>query len=204
MAGEPARKNPSLDKQAADTMATFTLRRSTALWLLAALAGSALSLAAPAKRSLTSDDIYSMEAVSDPQISPDGHWIAYVVTTSDREADEVRSAIWMVSWDGAEHVQLTSPSSSVDSPRWSPDGRYISYLGKSGEAEHSQVMVLDRRGGEARALTSVTGDIESYAWSPDGRRLLLVMETDNEPSTAAFPPRGRSRSSSTRCSSRRT
>ena len=132
-----------------------------------------------------------MEAVSEPQLSPDGQWVAYLVTTSDREADEVRSAIWMVSWDGTQHVQLTKPSSSVDSPRWSPDGRYLSYLAKTGEAaEHSQVMLLDRRGGEPRALTSVSDDIESYAWSPDGRRLVLVMETDNEPSTAAFPAKG--------------
>ncbi len=173
-------------------MATNTLRHRAAILLLATLAGGALAAAAPAaRRPLTSDDIYRMEAVSEPQVSPDGQWIAYLVTTSDRDADEVRSAVWMVSWDGTQHVQLTRPSSSIESPRWSPDGRYLSYLAKTGEAaEHAQVMLLDRRGGEPRALTSVTDDIESYAWSPDGARLLLVMETDNEPSTAGFPAKG--------------
>jgi dipeptidyl aminopeptidase/acylaminoacyl peptidase len=158
---------------------------------IALIATAGANAAAPAaKRPLTSDDIYRMEAVSEPQLSPDGQWIAYLVTTSDRDADEVRSAIWMVSWDGTQHVQLAKPSSSIESPRWSPDGRYLSYLAKTGEAEHDQLMLLDRRGGEPRALTSVTDDIESYAWSPDGRRLVLVIETNNEPSTASFPAKG--------------
>ncbi len=134
--------------------------------------------------------MFRMEAVSEPQISPDGQWVAYLVGTSDRDADELRSAIWMVSWDGKQQLQMTQPSSSISEPRWSPDGRYLSYLAKIGEAEHSQVMVLDRRGGEARALTSVTDDIEGYEWSPDGRRLVLVIETNEEPSTAAITAKG--------------
>ena len=172
-------------------MTRYTLRRCAAISMLIVLAGGACALAAPeGKRALTPDDIYRMEAVSDPQISPDGQWIAYLVTTSDREADEVRSAIWMVSWDGTQHLQMTSASSSIATPRWSPDGKYLAYLAKSGDAEHSQVMLLDRRGGEARTATSVSGDIEDYEWSPDGRRLLLVMETTEEPSTASMPAKG--------------
>ncbi|HEV7432902.1 MAG TPA: hypothetical protein VGN77_07655, partial [Steroidobacteraceae bacterium] len=167
------------------------LRPSAAIVVFAVLAGAALAAAAPpARRALTSDDIYRMEAVSEPRISPDGQSIAYLVTTSDREADEVRSAIWMVGWDGTQPLRLTNPSSSIDSPRWSPDGRYLSYLAKIGDAEHSQVMLLDRRGGEPRVLTHVSEDIESYAWSPDGRRLVLVMQSDNEPTTASFPSKG--------------
>ncbi len=134
--------------------------------------------------------MFRMEAVSEPQISPDGQWVAYLVGTSDRDADEFRSAIWMVSWDGKQQLQMTQPSGSISDPRWSPDGRYLSYLAKVGEAEHSQVMVLDRRGGEAHALTRVTDDIEDYEWSPDGRRLVLVIETNEEPTTAAMTAKG--------------
>ncbi len=169
-------------------MAITNWRRCTAILWLASLAGTAL--AAPAKRALTADDMFRMEAVSEPQMSPDGQWIAYIVGTSDREADEFQNAIWMVSWDGKQQLQMTKPSGSVSEARWSPDGRYLSYLGKSGDAEHSQVMLLDRRGGEPRALTNVSGDIESYAWSPDSHRLLLVMETNEEPSTANLGAKG--------------
>ena len=169
-------------------MPKINLRACAALTLLATL--PALAWAAPAKRPLKNEDMFRMEAVSEPQMSPDGQWIAYIVGTSDKEADEFQNSIWMVSWDGKQQVQMTKPSSSVSEARWSPDGRYLSYLAKLGDAEHSQVMLLDRRGGEPRALTNVTDDIESYAWSPDSHRLVLVMETNEEPTTAGITAKG--------------
>jgi len=125
---------------------------------------------------LTADDFYNMQIVTEPQVSPDGKWVAYVVSTNDRGADETRSAIWMVSWDGTQQIPLTNPAHEVSSPRWSFDGRYLSYMATPAGTEKSQIMLLDRRGGEAKALTAVTDDIQSYEWAPDGRRLVLVME----------------------------
>jgi dipeptidyl aminopeptidase/acylaminoacyl peptidase len=149
--------------------------------------------ALPAKRVLNADDFYLMESVSDAQLSPDGQWIAYLVTTSDREADEEQTALWMVSWDGTQHVRLTAPAESTSSPRWSPDGRYLSFLGKSADAEHSQVMLLDRRGGEPRALTQVTDDITHYDWSPDGQRIVLAMEASGDAPADAKPETDKSK-----------
>ena len=169
----------------------INILRGTVMLIMATAAGNAIADNAPAKRrALIPDDIYRMESVTEPQVSPDGLWIAYLVTTSDRDADENRSAIWMVSWDGSQQLQLTQPSSSIGSPRWSPDGRYLSYLAKPADAEHRQVVLLDRRGGEPRTLTGVSDDIESYAWSPDGKRLVLVIETINEPTTKSMTAKG--------------
>ncbi|HEY2401588.1 MAG TPA: S9 family peptidase [Steroidobacteraceae bacterium] len=131
---------------------------------------------APSHRPLTADDFYNLQLVSDPQISPDGKWVAYVVSGNDRAADESRSTIWMTSWDGSQQVQLTNAGHEISSPRWSRDGRYLSYLNTPAGTDKSQVMLFDRRGGEARALTSVTDDIQSYEWSPDSKRIVLVME----------------------------
>jgi dipeptidyl aminopeptidase/acylaminoacyl peptidase len=128
------------------------------------------------RRAPRPDDFYNMQIVTDPQVSPDGKWVAYVVSTNDRGADESRSAIWMVSWDGTQQVPLTNPAHDISSPRWSLDGRYLSYMAIPAGSDKSQIMLLDRRGGEARALTAVADDIESYEWSPDSKRLVLVME----------------------------
>jgi dipeptidyl aminopeptidase/acylaminoacyl peptidase len=131
---------------------------------------------APSRRSLNADDFYNLQLVSEPQVSPDGKWVAYLVSGNDRDSDESRSTIWMTSWDGSQQVQLTNAGHDISSPRWSRDGRYLSYLNTPAGADKSQVMLFDRRGGEAKALTSVSDDIQSYEWSPDSKRIVLVME----------------------------
>src|ERR1700749_357276 len=83
---------------------------------------------ATARRPLNADDFYNLQLVSEPQVSPDGKWVAYVVSNNDRDADESRSTIWMTSWDGTQQVQLTNAGHEIGSPRWSRDGRFLSYL----------------------------------------------------------------------------
>ena len=165
-------------------MIVATLRRAAAIVPFAAAISFALTAvagaASTAKRPFRTDDIFRMEAVSDPRVSPDGQWVAYSVTTSDRAADEVQSSIWLVSWDGTQHVQLVKPSGSVGSPHWTPDGRSITYLGKSTGEDRPQVLLVNRNGGKARAITHVDHPIDSYAISPDGKRIALVLAFDND------------------------
>lgn len=132
------------------------------------------------RRTLKTDDFFRVQDLSDPQVSPDGLWVAYVVTSSDRDADEARSAVWMVSWDGSQRLALTSAADGTGKPKWSPDGRYLAFVAKPAGADKGQIMLLDRRGGDARQLTSVTGEIGEYAWSPDGKRLAIAMEQGDE------------------------
>jgi dipeptidyl aminopeptidase/acylaminoacyl peptidase len=128
-----------------------------------------------AKRGLTADDIYRMQEVTEPRVSPDGTWVAYTVTSNDRDSDKRLTAIWMVSWDGVQHVQLTHGPESASSPRWSPDRKYLAFTMARPEDSKDQVWLFDRRGGEARQLTHLTGELDSYEWSPDGNRLAIVM-----------------------------
>jgi dipeptidyl aminopeptidase/acylaminoacyl peptidase len=137
------------------------------------------------RRLLTADDLDLVQSLSDPQVSPEGSWVAYVVTTNDRDADEARSAIWMVSWDGSQRVPLTTAASDTEKPRWSPDGRYLAFLTAATGSDKPQLMLLDRRGGDARPVTSVHGDISDYAWSSDGKRLVLVMEQSDDPAKSS-------------------
>ena len=77
---------------------------------------------------LAPDDYYQLETVGDPQCSADGRWVAYTVMSNDRESDETRTQIFMVSWDGGQRVALTHPAHGTHAPRFSPDGRYLSYI----------------------------------------------------------------------------
>jgi dipeptidyl aminopeptidase/acylaminoacyl peptidase len=125
------------------------------------------------------DDLARVREVSDPRVSPDGAWVAYVVGSVDKENDEKRGDIWMTSWDGARHVRLTTAKEDDSQPRWSPDGRSLGFLSARGEDDdeaETQVFVLSRDGGEAAALTAFEGSVQEFAWSPDARRLALVVK----------------------------
>lgn len=151
------------------------------------LISSPIFVQASPKRLLSVDDIYRMDEVGNPQISPDGKWIAYTSTFIDREADKRVSSVWMVNWEGTQDVRLTYGPESSSSPRWSPDGRYLAFVSSRPPDNKSQIWVLDRRGGEARQLTKFKESLSGYSWSPDGKKLLLEMspgEQDNPPATA--------------------
>ena len=141
---------------------------------------SSLSAQTPAKRSISIEDMYRMQEVAAPQTSPDGKWVAYTVTSIDREADKRFTSIWIVSWDGIQDLRMTYGPQSAHAPRWSPDGKYLSFLAERSGDGKTQVWLLDRRGGDAFALTDVKGEISSYRWSPDGKRLVLEMSPAEE------------------------
>src|ERR1700730_3207854 len=149
-------------------------------FLLAASLG-----ALPAPHPFNLDDLVRLKDLSDPQISPDGGWVAYTVLTRDLKEDKSDSDIWMTSWDGRESVRLTTSKDAETTPRWSPDGRFLAFLSnRSDENEVSQVWLLPRAGGEAEKVTDLQGGVEDLGWSPDGKRLVLVVK-DPDPDTPA-------------------
>ena len=137
---------------------------------------NAAPTAAPsAKRALRPTDIFRVRDVRDPQISPDGKWVAYTVTIADSARDKNDTDVWMASWDGKENIRITSSKDGESGPRWSPDGRYLSFVSSRDNGKGGQVWLLDRRGGEATRLTEIKGGVSGYEWSPDGTRLVLVV-----------------------------
>lgn len=150
-------------------------RLAFAFFLVSLLAASEADAAE--RRRFVVDDIARLRDVSDPQISPDGGWVAYVVEFGDVDEDKRTSDIWMTSWDGRQHVQLTASKESDSHPRFSPDGRWLAFLSARGDDDSTtQVWLLDRSGGEARALTELDGEVEDFAWSPDSKRLALALK----------------------------
>jgi len=153
------------------------------LALAVALGQAAFSAGQPAKREVKIDDFARLKSVGDPQLSPDGKWVAYTVGTIDLEKDKRDTDLWMVGWDGGEEIRLTSSPEGESRPRWSPDNRYLAFLASRGDEDQkkkgSQVWLLDRRGGEALRLTNIKGGISDFTWSPDGKRLVLVVNDPN-------------------------
>lgn len=126
-------------------------------------------------RNLVVDDYFRIHRVSDPQISPDGKWVAFVVSTMNLEEDNSESRIWMVSIEGGEAIPMTAKGNSTSRPRWSPDGKYLSFLAAR-DNDKTQVWILFRKGGDSMQLTEVVQGVKSYDWSPDGSKLLLTLQ----------------------------
>lgn len=135
-------------------------------------------------RNLTVDDFFRLKRVEDPQLSPDGEWVAYTVATADLKEDKWEKQIWMIPAGGGEAVPLTAPGSSSESPRWSPDGKYLAFLAARNKKE-SQVWTLFRHGGDSQQLTKVRQGVEAFEWAPDGRRMVLVVRDPSPEDLAA-------------------
>jgi len=136
------------------------------------------------KRAPLPADVYRLQDVNGIQVSPDGKWIAYTVSTVDTNKDNRNEDIWMISWDGKENLQLTGSEEDESMPRWSPDGKYISFLSSRAASsdddnDAAQIWLLDRRGGEGKKISAVKGEIQNYAWSPDGKKILLQMKDED-------------------------
>src|SRR5207247_10550851 len=150
------------------------------------LAAAAAPLPQTAPHPITLDDIQAIADVADPQCSPDGQAVAYVVSRVDVKEDKSTSHVWMIGFDGKNDRQVTSSQDSESSPRFSPDGRYLSFTSsRPGPAKGNQVWLLDRSGGEATQLTDVKGRLQSYEWAPDSKRLAIVM---GDPDPDGDPP----------------
>lgn len=148
------------------------------------LLGNGAAWADEAEKStvLTIDHLVGMQTPRDVQLSPDGDWVAYVVSRNDMEKDRGFSQIWMTSTDGKTTLPMTASYASASSPRWNPDGSTLAFIGRRGSDKDakSQVWLLNRMGGEAQQYTHVEQGVSGFAWSPDGTRMVLSVR-DPEP-----------------------
>ncbi len=142
------------------------------LFILAA--SLTFALPALAGRPMTVDDLLAVKSVGDPQVSPDGKWVVYVVSELDRATDKSNSDLWLVAIDGGEPRRLTTSSGADNSPRWMPDGKSIAFLSTRGGS--AQVWVLPMDGGEARQVTKLPIDVGNLSVSPKGDKLAFTAE----------------------------
>jgi dipeptidyl aminopeptidase/acylaminoacyl peptidase len=105
------------------------LKGALAVSLLLSFAAASPLGAQTAQRGVRAEDYYAFEFLGDPRLSPDGRWVAYVVTNVDQRQNRRLSQIWLAPVDGSRPPRqfTTSPQSST-SPRWSSDGRALAFL----------------------------------------------------------------------------
>ena len=130
---------------------------------------------------LTLEDLWSMERLGSPALSPDGSRAVYPLTTYDREENTSETHLWLASTDGsAPPRRLTWQKGKHAEPAWSPDGREIVFTSKRGDDEKAKAQLYRLPvddGGEAEPLTEMPSATSTPRWLQDGRRIAFVADT---------------------------
>jgi dipeptidyl aminopeptidase/acylaminoacyl peptidase len=130
-----------------------------------------------AQASFTVNDVLALKRLSDPQLSPDGRVVAYVIGTVDKPNNRVVNQIHTINLDGSRPRQITSGNSPASSPRWSPDGRKIAFV------TGGQIWTMDPDGDDKRQITRISTGAGGPVWSRDGRWIAFTSEVHPQCST---------------------
>ena len=127
-------------------------------------------------KAIAPEHVYDLTTVSEPSLSADGSRLAFVRSKADKEQNETRSQIMVMSLPDRDPLAFTQGKSD-SAPRFSPGGESIAFVRKD-EKDRTQLWLIAASGGEARQITDVLGGVSQHAWSPDSSRLVFVFDVD--------------------------
>ena len=148
--------------------------------LAAALCVIVLTLALPSRalpqqsHPFDIHDLIAMDRIGDPQVSPDGEWVVFVVSSLDLDANRRRSDLWLVRTDGSDLRRFTTHEAGDFNPRWSASGRTVWFL--STRSGSSQVWYKRVDGGTAEQVTDLPLGVGNLVVGPAGRHIAFTLD----------------------------
>jgi dipeptidyl aminopeptidase/acylaminoacyl peptidase len=118
-------------------------------------------------------DIFDLEYVSNPQISPDGKQVIYERNYFDIQTDRKYSNLWIINTDGSNNRPLTTGNQSDFNARWSRDQKTIFYRSNADGSTQIYKMWLDH--GNIAKLSNTQRSQGGMAVSPDGKWIAFSM-----------------------------
>ena len=132
-------------------------------------------------------DVFDLQYVQDPQISPDGEWVVYRRMGFDIMKDRAWGNLWLLKADGSQHQKLTSREVSESGPSWSPNGDRIAFSSTTDEG--SEVYMYWVGSGKLAKLSQLPFSPSSLTWSPDGTQLAFSMNVEAKAPVLAKMPK---------------
>lgn len=130
-------------------------------------------IVAQEKPPFTSMDVFELEWVNAPQISPDGQWVVYGRGGMDIMTDRRTSQLWLIKADGSEHQKLTSSDVRESNAHWSPDGKRIAFTASTEQG--SEVFIYWVENQKVARISQLAASPSGLSWSPDGNWLAFSM-----------------------------
>ncbi len=128
-------------------------------------------------RSITPDDLWNMQRVGQPVVSPVGRHAAFVVSRADVEANALRAGLWLMATDAVRHARrVAGESANATAPFWSPDSRRLGFI-LGIEGQPAQLLSVQLAGGEPQPLKTLPIAVRRARWLPDGRRIVFEAAT---------------------------
>ena len=132
----------------------------------------------PRRKPITVEDLWQLERLGAPSLSPDGAQAVCSITRHDLQDNKAAASLWLLSTLGGAPRQLTQCGEKDGQPRFSPQGHGVGFVAKRTQEgrkdEVPQFYLIPTDGGEARRVGDVATGVDAFKWSPDGRHIVFV------------------------------
>ena len=124
-------------------------------------------------------DVFDLQWVDNPQISPNGKHIVYQRRGMDIMSDRRTSSLWLIDVDGTNHQKLTSFSGNERGALWSPDGSRIAFI-TSDDTHGAEIFMYWVETGKVARITQLERGPSGMSWSPDGNDIAFTMKIEEK------------------------
>lgn len=124
---------------------------------------------------LTPESTVDGRVPTSPALSPDGRWVAYVQSTTDRATKRPAIELWVAAADGSVPPRLLDASPArVSMPRWAADSASILFLSGHATPGAAQLYRIGRDGGPLETLTGWHAGVDDYRMLADPDLVALI------------------------------
>ncbi|MFL5330606.1 MAG: prolyl oligopeptidase family serine peptidase [Gemmataceae bacterium] len=143
------------------------------------------AFAAERTHTVVPEDYFSLAAITEVGVSPDGKQVAFAEARWSKDDDSRKSDLWVIATDGnSKPVRLTFDRANDRQLKWSADGKTIYFLGNRKRAAETkapydgktQVWAISATGGDPRPVTKEAEGVDHYDYAAKANTLFYSVQ----------------------------